>query len=169
MPVSQCFILRGGAIGFASAKCRNSPGFRRPPGFRRRRCCELEPFARVAKPAHCKSAIPVIRRRLAMLTAQWRHTASRKRWRENAARGSPNYRVGARSAAGSMTALSLASNVREHRFQMHHYRNCAGNPLMSWRVEPLSLLIFLCRGVCQGSCWCAKKESDSTSLYMLYP
>ena len=27
---------------------------------------------------------------------------------------------GARSAAGSMTALSLALNVREHRFQMHH-------------------------------------------------
>ncbi|CAE6697162.1 hypothetical protein R69888_00526 [Paraburkholderia haematera] len=28
--------------------------------------------------------------------------------------------VGARSAAGSMTALSLTPNVREHRFQMHH-------------------------------------------------
>jgi hypothetical protein len=25
--------------------------------------------------------------------------------------------------------LSLASNVREHRFQMHHYRDCAGDPL----------------------------------------
>ncbi len=24
-------------------------------------------------------------------------------------------------------------------------------------------------GVCQHSCRCAKKESDSTSLYMLYP
>ncbi len=36
---------------------------------------------------------------------------------------------GARSAAGSMTALSLALNVRGHRFQMHHYRDCAGDPL----------------------------------------
>jgi hypothetical protein len=24
-------------------------------------------------------------------------------------------------------------------------------------------------GIQQASCWCAKKESDSTSLYMLYP
>ena len=39
--------------------------------------------------------------------------------------------IGARSAAGGMTALSLAGNVREHRFQMHHYRYCAGDPLMS--------------------------------------
>jgi hypothetical protein len=39
--------------------------------------------------------------------------------------------VGARSAAGGMTALSLRRNVREDRFQMHHYRYCAGNPLMS--------------------------------------
>jgi hypothetical protein len=29
---------------------------------------------------------------------------------------------GARSAAGRMTALSLPPNVREHGFQMHHYR-----------------------------------------------
>ncbi|WP_233802387.1 hypothetical protein [Paraburkholderia sp. HP33-1] len=28
---------------------------------------------------------------------------------------------GARSAAGSMTALSLPPNVREHGCQMHHY------------------------------------------------
>jgi len=45
------------------------------------------------------------------------------------------YRVGARSAAGGMTVLSLAPNVREHRFQMHHYRGCAGDPLMSLRCE----------------------------------
>jgi hypothetical protein len=25
--------------------------------------------------------------------------------------------------------------VREHGFQMHHYRGCAGDPLMSWRCE----------------------------------
>jgi hypothetical protein len=52
---------------------------------------------------------------------------------------------GAHSAAGSMTPLSLMLNVREHRFQMHHYRNCAGAPL-SRGFEPLSLLIFLCGG-----------------------
>jgi hypothetical protein len=45
-----------------------------------------------------------------------------------------------------MSALSLTLNVREHRFQMNHYRDCAGDPLMSWRGERLSLLIFLCRG-----------------------
>ncbi|MGF6977493.1 hypothetical protein QFZ94_005943 [Paraburkholderia sp. JPY465] len=28
---------------------------------------------------------------------------------------------GAHDAAGRMTALSLARNVREHGFQMHHY------------------------------------------------
>ncbi len=45
-----------------------------------------------------------------------------------------------------MNPLSLVPNVREHGFQMHHYHNCAGNPLMSWLCEPLSLLIFLCGG-----------------------
>jgi hypothetical protein len=45
-----------------------------------------------------------------------------------------------------MSALSLTPNEREPGFQMHHYRDCAGAPLMSWRVERLSLLIFLCRG-----------------------
>ena len=28
-----------------------------------------------------------------------------------------------------MSALSKASNVRGHGFQMHHYRDCAGDPL----------------------------------------
>src|ERR1700733_13632504 len=53
-------------------------------------------------------------------------------------------RVGARSAAGSMTALSPGLNVREHRFQMHHYRDCAGNPL-SRGFEPLSFAYFSLR------------------------
>ncbi|WP_168991456.1 hypothetical protein [Paraburkholderia sp. UYCP14C] len=35
---------------------------------------------------------------------------------------------GARSAAGGMTALSLALKVREHGFQMHHYRSQTGAP-----------------------------------------
>ena len=43
--------------------------------------------------------------------------------------------IGARSAAGGMTALSLRRSVRGDRFQMHHYRYCAGDPLMSWRGE----------------------------------
>jgi hypothetical protein len=34
--------------------------------------------------------------------------------------GVEKYRYGARSAAGSMTALSLTRSAREHRFQMHH-------------------------------------------------
>ncbi|MDE1010883.1 MAG: hypothetical protein OSB38_35000 [Paraburkholderia fungorum] len=33
--------------------------------------------------------------------------------------------------SGSMTALSLRRKVREDRFQMHHYRGCAGDPLKS--------------------------------------
>jgi len=28
-----------------------------------------------------------------------------------------------------MSALSLARSARGHRFQMHHYRGCAGDPL----------------------------------------
>ena len=36
-----------------------------------------------------------------------------------------------------MSALSLTRSVREHGFQMHHYRNCARDPL-SRGGEPLS-------------------------------
>ncbi|MFM0665891.1 hypothetical protein [Paraburkholderia sediminicola] len=31
--------------------------------------------------------------------------------------------------SGSMTALSARPNARGHRFQMHHYRGCVGDPL----------------------------------------
>ncbi|MFL9896492.1 hypothetical protein, partial [Paraburkholderia sp. RL17-381-BIF-C] len=41
-----------------------------------------------------------------------------------------NDRDGARSAAGRMTAVSQAPNVRGHGFQMGHYRGCAGDTLM---------------------------------------
>ncbi|CAB3650027.1 hypothetical protein LMG27174_01121 [Paraburkholderia rhynchosiae] len=41
-----------------------------------------------------------------------------------------------------MTALSRARGVRGHGFQMHHYPSKPGDPLMSWRFEPLSLLTF---------------------------
>jgi hypothetical protein len=47
--------------------------------------------------------------------------------------------------AGSMSALSLTSNVRGRRFQMHHYGGCAGDPLKNWRFEPLSLAYFSLR------------------------
>jgi hypothetical protein len=36
-----------------------------------------------------------------------------------------------------MSALSLPPKVRGHGFQMHHYRDCAGDPL-SRGFEPLS-------------------------------
>ena len=36
-----------------------------------------------------------------------------------------------------MSPLSLSPKVRGHGFQMHHYRNCAGDPL-SRGGEPLS-------------------------------
>ncbi|SIO08981.1 hypothetical protein SAMN05444172_0101 [Burkholderia sp. GAS332] len=61
-----------------------------------------------------------------------------------------------------MSPLSLTSNARGHGFQMHHYRDCAGDPL-SRGVEPLSLLIFLCGGVCQGSC---RVNRYAACLYM---
>ncbi|PRZ53073.1 hypothetical protein BX589_112246 [Paraburkholderia fungorum] len=59
-------------------------------------------------------------------TASWEGTKPRKR-----KSGGWFYEpgIGARSAAGGMTALSLKPNVRERRFQMHHYRYCAGDPL----------------------------------------
>ncbi len=44
----------------------------------------------------------------------------------------------ARSAEWAlMSALSLTRSVRGHGFQMHHYRDCAGDPL-SRGFEPLS-------------------------------
>jgi hypothetical protein len=43
-----------------------------------------------------------------------------------------------------MSALSLTRSVRAHRFQMHHYRNCAGDPL-SRGFEPLSFAYFSLR------------------------
>ncbi|WP_147394150.1 hypothetical protein [Paraburkholderia sp. BL23I1N1] len=66
--------------------------------------------------------------------------------------GLMKYRVGARSAAGSMSALSPGLNVRGHRFQMHHYRGCAGDPLMGWRCEPLSFAYFSLRQAKKSRC-----------------
>ncbi len=45
-----------------------------------------------------------------------------------------------------MTALSHAPNVREHEFQMDHYRGCAGDPLKGWRFKAAFFAYFLCRG-----------------------
>jgi hypothetical protein len=59
---------------------------------------------------------------------------------------------GARSAAGSMTAVSLTRSMREHGFQMHHYRDCAGDPLMRWRCEPLSFAYFSLRQAKKSRC-----------------
>ena len=46
-----------------------------------------------------------------------------------------------------MSALSLTRSVRGHGFQMHHYRNCARDPLKNWRFEPLSFAYFSLRPV----------------------
>jgi hypothetical protein len=75
----------------------------------------------------------------------------RSRWfppRRTKAHGFPCRPIrDARSAEWElMSALSLTPNVRGHGFQMHHYRDCAGDPLKNLRCEPLSLLIFLCGG-----------------------
>ncbi|AJZ58245.1 hypothetical protein OI25_248 [Paraburkholderia fungorum] len=51
-----------------------------------------------------------------------------------------------------MSALSLARSVRGHEFQMHHYRGCAGDPLMSWRFEPLSFAYFSLRQAKKSRC-----------------
>jgi hypothetical protein len=40
-----------------------------------------------------------------------------------------------------MSPLSLTRSVREHGFQMHHYRDCAGDPL-SRGFELLSFAYF---------------------------
>jgi hypothetical protein len=46
-----------------------------------------------------------------------------------------------------MTALSLRRSVRGDRFQMHHYRGCAGDPLMSLRCEAAFFcLLFFAAG-----------------------
>jgi hypothetical protein len=51
--------------------------------------------------------------------------------RPNESPGFPGSPIrGARSAKWErMNPLSLTRSVREHRFQMHHYRGCAGDPL----------------------------------------
>ncbi|AJZ60195.1 hypothetical protein OI25_259 [Paraburkholderia fungorum] len=51
-----------------------------------------------------------------------------------------------------MSALSTARSVRGHEFQMHHYRGCAGDPLMSWRFEPLSFAYFSLRQAKKSRC-----------------
>jgi hypothetical protein len=50
-----------------------------------------------------------------------------------------------------MSPLSLTPNVRAHRFQMHHYRNCAGDPL-SRGFEPLSFAYFSLRQAKKSRC-----------------
>ena len=83
---------------------------------------------------------PVCRHATDLLVKATR-TASESRERIGAARGIQNrpghapagftrtVPASAQREAGSMTPLSLARNVREHRFQMRHYRDCAGDPL----------------------------------------
>ena len=51
-----------------------------------------------------------------------------------------------------MNALSLTPNARGHRFQMHHYRHCAADPLMRWRGEPLSFAYFSLRQAKKSRC-----------------
>jgi hypothetical protein len=59
----------------------------------------------------------------------------------------------ARSAEWAlMSILSLTGSVRGHGFQMHHYRGCAGDPLMSWRGEPLSFAYFSLRQAKKSRC-----------------
>jgi hypothetical protein len=46
-----------------------------------------------------------------------------------------------------MSPLSTARSVRGHGFQMHHYRYCAGDPLMSWRCKAAFFcLLFFAAG-----------------------
>jgi hypothetical protein len=76
----------------------------------------------------------------------------------------------ARSAEWVLTnPLSLTPNVRGHRFQMHHYRHCAGDPLMSWRCEPLSFayLYIPFRGADPISC--RHTDSQLVCLQCLEP
>ena len=51
-----------------------------------------------------------------------------------------------------MSPVSTARSVRGDRFQMHHYRYCAGDPLMSWRCEPLSFAYFSLRQAKKSRC-----------------
>ena len=46
-----------------------------------------------------------------------------------------------------MSPLSPTLNVRGHGFQMHHYRDCAGDPL-SRGFEPLSFAYLFFAAVC---------------------
>ncbi|SIO55468.1 hypothetical protein SAMN05444172_3243 [Burkholderia sp. GAS332] len=56
-----------------------------------------------------------------------------------------------------MSPLSPGPNVRGHGFQMHHYRNCAGDPL-SRGFEPLSFAYFSLRPAKKSRCPPAQGE-----------
>ncbi|SIO55609.1 hypothetical protein SAMN05444172_3258 [Burkholderia sp. GAS332] len=56
-----------------------------------------------------------------------------------------------------MTALSPGLNVRGHRFQMHHYRDCAGDPL-SRGFELLSFAYFSLQQAKKSRCPPAQGE-----------
>ncbi len=56
-----------------------------------------------------------------------------------------------------MIPLSLTRNVREHRFQMHHYRDCAGDPL-SRGFELLSFAYFSLQQAKKSRCPPAQGE-----------
>ena len=68
----------------------------------------------------CEFALRMKRRRIAGMLVINGEPRCRARHAREPSRWFGELRVGARSAAGSMTALSLGLNVRGHRFQMHH-------------------------------------------------
>jgi hypothetical protein len=140
-----------GAICFASAKRRNTVGDARTAPRRKRPSFQkcLVAHETLAKCRIARETIGSVRstrerekrwlwklplaRRLGTVTTRSR-AARNGRQLESAADAKNDgqylkYRDGARSAAGRMTALSLGLNVRGHGFQMHHYRDCARDPL----------------------------------------
>jgi hypothetical protein len=56
-----------------------------------------------------------------------------------------------------MIPLSLTRNVRGHGFQMHHYRDCAGDPL-SRGFELLSFAYFSLQQAKKSRCPPAQGE-----------
>ncbi len=67
-----------------------------------------------------------------------------------------------------MTPLSLTPNVREHRFQMHHYRGCAGDPL-SMGFEPLSFAYLYIPSCGVDPISCRHMDSQLVCLKCLEP
>jgi IS30 family transposase len=65
----------------------------------------------------------------------------------------------------------VITTPQSNRIELAEHKGAEMAQHVQLRIDT-GLAAYFCdprSGACQGTCRCAKKESDSTSLYMLYP